>query len=318
MKTSFEGMANIMHNENFVKSVIISVWLLGLFARAEAEMASGQGFPHEPTGPEWTLFFDETNNDKSGWGVCNPKLATVVDQPDEPISPPSALKWHFPKGSSQNSSGVAGRAVNPGATDIYAGFSFKLEGGYNMSVNGGAKWIFFNSEPGWQVRYMGHFAARPSSVDCTDPIGWDGAYQKVDSEGKRIHELWVHPNLGKPSMQLGRWYRVELFLTSSSKINVPDGQYHAFITDDQGVTTKITEYTNFATGGDLINQFAVTPMFGDPKPAFTRTLDHYFYLGHWRVKGGKTGAVTRSLSRLEEVKDPAPPVSDPVSDIKKP
>lgn len=262
-------------------------------------------FPHEPAGTGWTTVFDTSWKDKSGWNDYS-KTELATTQTAEPISPPSALMYHWPIGNYDHGLGTIERLAPKGYHAIYSAFSVKWEGAYNISGNTGAKWIFHNSEPGCDCRFMGHFAGPSHSVDRTEPIGWTGCY-----EDKIGHvEPWARPNLVEnPTLELGRWYRIEMFLEASSTVGAADGQYHVWITDDRDVTTKVTQLTNLRTGADPMNFFALNPMMGDGDPSFARKKDHYFYLGHWRLKGAAHGAI----SALGEANQPSRASSRPVS-----
>src|SRR5437773_2852460 len=100
---------------------------------------------------------------------------------------------------------------------------------------------------------MAHLTGTAGSVDKTEPAQWGGAYKRLDKNSVVLDEPWVRPNLSAPSIQVGHWYRAELFLKASSKVGVADGEYHVFMTTDQGITTKVTEHANLDTGADPMN-----------------------------------------------------------------
>jgi hypothetical protein len=89
---------------------------------------------------------------------------------------------------------------------------------------------------------------------------------------------------------------VELLLKCSSVSGAPDGEYHCWITDDKGATAKVMQYANLQVSADPINYFEINPLFGDNDPSFTRTMDHYFFIGHWKVKGGPRNAQPASMA----------------------
>lgn len=275
----------------FLSAVLLAAGLLA----SSPSPAAAQSWPNEPSGSTVLTDYAYNSMTGSGWGLSGAWGVSLGSDPSAPLSPSNVLQMRFPPGLEGGRS--TGNSYFPvgNLTELYAGFWWKpstnWEGG-----SGGQKISFIQPSGSWNLVFLLNAASTglPYKVNAYYP-------NSAGVNNCHLSSVWgdcpgsvqIFANASNPTISLGVWHRMEMYVKKSSSPTSRDGILRWWI---DGVLCA--NYTNVNYPAENIVQFEFDPTWGNVGETKT-AAEHYFWYDHVHLSTGGSGSIPKS--------DTAPP-----------